>query len=341
MKRTLLYISAILFLAGCTTPTTDGNQAIATPYDDSALKEGYKALLAEVENLKKENEKIKQENNKDGVAQKIVIPPLPQEASFAGETVPLQYIDVRESLLRELTTITHWHGSLMYIMQLSGRYKPLIDKILKEEGLHPDFFYLCVAESSLQPQSSPAGARGYWQFLKGTGKDYGLEINNEVDERYNWEKSTRAACKYLKKAYEKYGTWTLAAASYNVGMANINERIKYQEITDYYNMQLPLETARYVFRAVAFKTIMNNPQAYGFYLQESDYYKPIECKEVLVKGSIANWSTFAAKHNTNFKMIKMLNEWIRSNKLNNKSKKTYKVLVPVNGARETVNSSLD
>lgn len=341
MKRTLLYISAILFFAGCTTPTTDGNQAIATPYDDSALKEGFKALLAEVENLKEENEKIKQESIQSGVIQKIVIPPLPQEASFAGEAVPLQYIDVRESLLRELTTITHWHGSLMYIMQLSGRHKPLIDKILKEEGLHPDFFYLCVAESSLQPQSSPAGARGYWQFLKGTGKDYGLEINNEVDERYNWEKSTRAACKYLKKAYEKYGTWTLAAASYNVGMANINERIKYQEITDYYNMQLPLETARYVFRAVAFKTIMNNPQAYGFYLKESDYYKPIECKEVLVKGSIANWSSFAAKHNTNFKMIKMLNEWIRSNKLNNKSKKTYKVLVPVNGARETVNSSLD
>ncbi len=341
MKRTLLYISAILFLAGCTTPTTDGNQAIATPYDDSALKEGFKALLAEVENLKKENEKIKQENNKSGVVQKMVIPPLPEEASFAGENVPLQYFDVRESLLRELTTITHWHGSLMYIMQLSGRYKPLIDKILKEEGLHPDFFYLCIAESSLQPVGSPAGARGYWQFLKATGKEYGLEINNEIDERYNWEKSTRAACTYLKKAYEKYGTWTLAAASYNVGMANINERIKYQEITDYYNMQLPLETARYVFRAVAFKTIMNNPQAYGFYLKESDYYKPIECKEVLVKGSIANWSSFAAKHNTNFKMIKMLNEWIRSNKLNNKSKKTYKVLVPVNGARETVNSSLD
>ncbi len=328
MKHTLLYIAATLFIAGCSHQPTN-NGSVAGPYDDSELKESYNSLYAEVESLKKES-------NRSGVVQKIVIPPLPQEASFAGESTPLQYHDVRESLLRELTTITHWHGSLMYIMQLSGRYKPLIDKILKEEGLHPDFFYLCVAESSLQPQSSPAGAKGYWQFLKGTAKEYGLEVNNEIDERYNWEKSTRAACKYLKKAYQKYGTWTLAAASYNVGMANIDERIKYQGIKDYYNMQLPLETARYVFRAIAFKTIMNNPQAYGFYINKGDYYKPIECKEVLVKSSIANWSEFAAKHNTNFKMIKMHNEWIRSNKLNNRSKKRYKVLVPVNGARESV-----
>ncbi len=269
----------------------------------------------------------------NGVEQKIVLPPVPQKASFAGEEVPLQYFDVRESLQRELTTITHWHGSLMYIIQLAGRYQERVEKILKEEGLHPDFFYLCVAESSLQPSSSPAGAKGYWQFLSSTGKEYGLEISSQVDERYNWEKSTRAACKYLKKAYAKYGTWTLAAASYNVGMANIDDRIGYQSIKDYYDMQLPLETARYVFRAIAFKTIMNNLEQYGFYIKESDKFKPIECKEVIVKESIANWSDFAAKHNTNFKMIKMLNEWIRSNRLDNKYNKTYKVLVPVENAR--------
>ena len=263
------------------------------------------------------------------------MPPMPEAASFAGEEVPLQYFDVRESLQREMVVITHWHGSLMYIMQLAGRYQKRIEKILEEEGLHPDFFYLCVAESSLQPASSPAGAKGYWQFLAATGKEYGLEINSQVDERYNWEKSTRAACKYLKKAYAKYGTWTLAAASYNVGMANIDERIGYQKIKNYYDMQLPLETARYVFRAVAFKTIMNNPEKYGFYLSESDIYKPIELKEVKVSGPIANWSDFAAKHNTSFKMIKMFNEWIRSNRLENKYNKTYKVLVPVEGARES------
>ncbi len=268
------------------------------------------------------------------VEQKIVVPPMPEKASFAGEEVPLQYFDVRESLQRELVTITHWHGSLMYIIQLAGRYQGMVEKILKEEGLHPDFFYLCVAESSLQPSSSPAGAKGYWQFLSSTGKEYGLEINSQVDERYNWEKSTRAACKYIKKAYAKYGTWTLAAASYNVGMANIDERIGYQGIKDYYSMQLPLETARYVFRAIAFKTIMNDPARYGFYLNESDKFKPVELKEVTVTGPVSNWSDFAAKHNTNFKMIKMFNEWIRSNRLENKYNKTYKVLIPTDGARE-------
>lgn len=273
-------------------------------------------------------------DGKDGVYQQIVIPPMPRVASFAGEKMPLEYFDVYESLQREIITITHWHGSFLYIMQLAGRYQSMVEKILKEEGLHPDFFYLCVAESSLQPATSPANAKGYWQFLATTGKEYGLEINSQVDERYNWEKSTRAACKYLKKAFEKYGTWTLAAASYNIGMANVDSRIGYQSIKNYYDMQLPIETARYIYRAVALKQIMNNPQLYGFHLKAEDLYKPIECKEVIVKGSIANWSDFAAKHNTNFKMIKMLNEWIRSNKLENKYGKTYKVLVPVEGARE-------
>ena len=261
--------------------------------------------------------------------QNVVIPKLPAQADFAGERVPLEYFDVRESLQREMLIINYWHGSLSYIVQLSGRYEGLIRQILKEEGVPEDFFYLCVAESSLQPASSPAGAKGYWQFLSGTAKDYGLEVNSEVDERYNWEKATRAACKYFKKGYDKYGTWTLSAASYNVGMANIDSRIGYQSIKDYYDMQLPLETARYVYRAVAFKTIMNNLKEYGFNIAEEDKYKPIECKVVEVKGPIENWSDFAKKHNTTFKMIKMCNEWIRSNKLTNKLNKTYQVLVPV------------
>lgn len=261
--------------------------------------------------------------------QNVVIPKVPEEASFAGERVPLEYFDVRESLQRELLIINYWHGSLSYIVQLSGRYKEMICRILEEEGVPEDFFYLCVAESSLQPSTSPAGAKGYWQFLSGTAKDYGLEVGAEVDERYNWEKSTRAACKYFRKGYEKYGSWTLAAASYNVGMANIDSRIGYQSLKDYYDMQLPLETARYVYRAVAFKTIMNNLKDYGFNITRDDLYRPIECKVVEVKGPVANWSDFAREHNTNFKMIKMCNEWIRSNKLTNKLGKTYKVLVPV------------
>ena len=261
--------------------------------------------------------------------QNVVIPKLPTEADFAGERVPLEHFDVRESLQREMTIINYWHGSLSYIVQLSGRYKDMICKILEEEGVPQDFFYLCVAESSLQPATSPAGAKGYWQFLSTTAKEYGLEVSGEVDERYNWEKATRAACKYFKKGYEKYGTWTLAAASYNVGMANINSRIEYQSLDNYYDMQLPLETARYVYRAVAFKIIMNNLPAYGFNISEEDKYKPIECKEVVVNGPVANWSDFARKHNSNFKMIKMCNEWIRSNKLTNTQRKSYKVLVPI------------
>lgn len=155
-----------------------------------------------------------------------------------------------------------------------------------------------------------------------------------MDERYNVEKSTRAACGYFKKAYEKFGNWTLAAASYNIGMKNIEQRIGYQSITDYYDMQLPIETARYLYRALAFKTLMNNPKAYGFYLEDKDKFRPFECNEVIVKGKIDNWSDFAAEHNTNFKMLKLCNEWIRSNKLDNRRGKSYKVLVPVENARE-------
>ncbi|MEG2849102.1 MAG: lytic transglycosylase domain-containing protein, partial [Bacteroidales bacterium] len=218
--------------------------------------------------------------------QNITIPVIPNEASFAGEAMPLEYFDVRESLQREMTVINYWHASLSYIVQLSGRYKEMIEQILKEEGVPLDFFYLCVAESSLQPLTSSANARGYWQFLGTTGKEYGLEITGEVDERYNWEKSTRAACKYFKKAFAKYGSWTLAAASYNVGMNSIDNRSDLQLVNSYYDMQLPLETSRYVYRAVAFKIIMNNLKDYGFNIKEEDKYKPLKYNIVEVKGPI-------------------------------------------------------
>ena len=266
--------------------------------------------------------------------QNVVVPALPKEAYFAGEKVPLEYFDVREALQREIMIISYQHGSLSYIMQLAGRYKELVDKILKEEGVPEDFFYLCVAESMLQPLSSPANARGYWQILAGTAKENGLEVSAQVDERYNWEKSTKAACKYLKKAYAKYGSWALAAASYNTGMSNVDERMRYQSLDNYFDMQFVPETARYVYRIIAYKTIMGNPKAYGFNLNKEDLYKPFEYKIVEVKGPIANWSEFAAKHNTNFKMIKMMNEWIRSNKLDNPARKTYQVKVPVEGSRQ-------
>lgn len=268
------------------------------------------------------------------VLQQVVLPPVPAEASFAGEAAPLHYFDVYEALQRELTVLTYWHGSMSYILQLSGRYRALVESILKEEGVPADFFYLCVAESSLQPAVSPANAKGYWQFLAATAKEYGLEVSSEVDERFHWEKSTRAACRYLKKAYEKFGTWTLAAASYNTGLSNVESRIKYQSLTDYYDMQWPAETGRYLFRILALKTVMNNPALYGFRIPETEYYRPLEFERVEVKGRIENWSDFAREHHTNFRMLKMYNEWIRSNKLENKANKTYTVWVPAEGSRE-------
>lgn len=286
------------------------------------------------QNDKTSEPQIVLQNGENQPTQNVVIPKLPDDVSFAGERVPLEYFDVRESLQRELMVISYQHGTLSYIIQLSGRYKKLVQDILKEEGVPEDFFYLCVAESMLQPLSSPANARGYWQILAGTAKDYGLEVSAQIDERYHWEKSTRAACKYLKKSYEKYGSWSLAAASYNTGISNIDERIRYQSLNNYFDMQFVPETGRYVYRIIAYKTIMSNPQAYGFNIKEDDKYKPFDYKIVEVKGPVENWSVFAAKHNTNFKMIKMLNEWIRSNKLDNKANKTYKVKVPIEGSRE-------
>ncbi len=263
----------------------------------------------------------------------VEVPFMPAEITFAGERVPIENHDVRESLQRELLIITYQHGTTAYIMQLSGRYKPVVDTILKEEGLHSDFFYMCVTESMLQPLVSPANAQGYWQFLKETAREFDLEVSSQVDERYNWEKSTRAAARYFKKAYDKFGTWSLAAASYNIGMKNIADRIGYQSLTNYYDMQLPAETARYLYRAIAYKIILNNPEIYGFYIAENQKYKPLKYRVVEVNESIKNWSDFAAEHNTNFKMLKLYNEWIRSNSLKNRKKKKYQVWVPVEGSR--------
>lgn len=268
------------------------------------------------------------------VEQVVKVPAIPRSLSFAGETVPLNYFDVKEAIQRELMVISYWHASITYIIQLNNRYKDEIKSILKEEGLHEDFYYLCIAESGLQPVISPANAGGYWQFLAGTAKEYKLVVDEEVDERYNIEKSTRAAAAYFKKAYAEFGTWTLAAASFNIGMSNVRYRMKIQSLRNYYDMQFPEETARYVYRALAFKILLEDPRRFGFYIGAEDLYKPLEYNEVTVKGRVENWSEFAAKHNTNFKMLKMYNQWIRSNKLENRLNRTFVVKVPKEGTRE-------
>lgn len=266
--------------------------------------------------------------------QSVTIPPLPDKLSFASEAVPIDYFDVREAILREMTVITYWHSSMTQILLLDNRFGKVIKEILKEEKIPQDFYYLCIAESGLHPAVSGAGAAGYWQFLEGTAKEYGLVVNDEVDERYNLEKSTRAACAYFKKAYATFGSWTMAAASYNIGMSNVKYRIEKQSIKNYYDMQFPEETARYLFRALAFKSIMADPKRYGFVIDEEYLYRPFEYKKVEVEGPIANWSDFAAEHKTNFKLLKIFNPWIRANNMENKQKNKFVVKVPVEGFRE-------
>lgn len=266
--------------------------------------------------------------------QDIKLPPIPKEISFAGEEVPLEYFDVRESLQREVTTLSYLHGTMIFTFQLDNRYGKIIKEILKEEGVPEDFYYLCIAESGLQPVVSPVGAAGYWQFLASTAKEYGLVVDNEIDERYNIEKSTRAAAAYFKKAFAEFGSWAMAAASYNTGLNNVRYRIEIQSQQNYFETQFVEETGRYVFRALAFKTVMTNPEIYGFNLKPEDLFPPLEYEIVKVSGSVENWSDFASKHGTNFKMIKMYNQWIRSNKLENRQKRTYIVQIPKKGFRE-------
>jgi len=268
------------------------------------------------------------------IEQEIRLPKLPEAISFAGEAAPLHYFDVREALHRELTSLCYLHGSISYIIRLDGRYGPTIRRVLKEEGVPEDLYYLCITESMLQPLVSPANAAGYWQFLAGTAREYGLVVNSEVDERYHIEKSTKAAATYLKKAYQDFGSWTLAAAAYNTGPKNVRDRMAIQSLNDYYDMQFVEETSRYVFRILAHKLILTDPERYGFMIAKEELFPELEYREVEVRGKVENWSVFAAEHNTNFKMLKIYNQWIRSNKLDNSQNKTFVVKVPKEGFRE-------
>lgn len=254
---------------------------------------------------------------------------LPEQLDFAGEVVPLDYFDVRESLDRELLSNTFFHSQTIRLIKLSNRYFPEIENILNEQGVPDDFKYLAIAESGLENVVSPAGAVGFWQLKKGTGTDYGLEINNEVDERYHLRKSTLAACKYLKESYDKYGNWTMAAASYNIGRRGIDQQIDRQKQQDYYDLLLNDETARYLFRMMAIKLIIENPIQYGFHLSNKDLYHPIHYDTVEVRGPVPNFADFASEHHSTYKMLKFMNPWLRENYLTNSHGKTYEIKVPL------------
>ena len=256
---------------------------------------------------------------------------LPYSLEFSGEAVPLDKPDIRERLDKELLINTYWQSNMMLLLKRANKYFPLIEEILKEEGVPEDFKYLAVIESALENVRSPRGAKGFWQIMPSTAKEYGLEVNSNVDERYHIKKSTRVACKYLKKAKKRFGTWTLAAASYNRGMSGIDRLLKKQITDNYYDMLLNRETSRYVFRILAVKEIMSNPQRYGFIYEPQDLYKHIPVRKIGLDTAINNIARFAKEQSVNYKIIKIHNPWLIQNHLNNKSRKYYEIEIPENG----------
>ncbi|MEL6868062.1 MAG: transglycosylase SLT domain-containing protein [Bacteroidota bacterium] len=268
-------------------------------------------------------------DNQGILPQRIRSIDLNKSFDFAGERLPTENFDVRERLDRELLRNAYWHSNTVLNIKKAYRHFPLIERILAEHGLPQDLKYLAVAESDLSNAVSPAGARGFWQFMKGTARDYKLEINSDVDERYHLEKSTHAACQFLKKYKEKFGSWTLAAAAYNMGANGLNKEIKLQRAKSYYDLNLNQETARYVFRIVAIKEIMNNPSLFGFYIDEQERYSPLEEYYLVeVNEPVSNWGDFAAKYGISYRMLKIYNPWMISSKLTNRERKTYKVKIP-------------
>lgn len=267
--------------------------------------------------------------NKDSLNSKREF--FPKNLDFAGEKVPLQIADVHERLDKELLINEYLHGSTNLIIRRANRSFPIIEPILKKNGVPDDFKYLAVIESALINAVSPAGARGVWQFMPATAKENGMEVNETVDERYHLEKSTEAACKYLIDAKQKLGSWTLAAASYNGGIAGITRQIDYQKVTDYYDLLLTEETSRYVFRILALKEIMLHPELYGFNVKKEDLYEIIPTRKIEVDSSIANLSDFALAQGINYKILKLHNPWLRDRKLENKSRKVYIIEIPTSG----------
>ncbi|MDP2724086.1 MAG: lytic transglycosylase domain-containing protein [Bacteroidales bacterium] len=260
---------------------------------------------------------------------RIVSLPIPHNLNFAGEEVPLDLFYVREALDRELMVNTYWHSATLLMIKKSHRYFPLFDSILRKNNIPIDFKYIAIIESGLANVVSPAGAVGFWQLMKGTAKDYGLEVDGDVDERYNVEKSTETACAYLLKSYESYGNWTLAAASYNAGQNGINRQIDRQKTASFYDLLLSDETSRYIYRILAMKLILENPEEYGFYVKENEVYLPIPTKKVLVNHRVDDWAEFANEYHISYKLLKQFNPWLRENDLKNRKKKTYYITIPL------------
>ncbi len=259
------------------------------------------------------------------VAQKITSVTLPDALTFAGERVPLEDPEVRERLERELMSACYRHATTMLILKRVNRWRSQFDPILASQGVHSDFFYLAVIESELDPYADSGRAHGFWQFTDPVAKSLNLEMNAYVDQRRDPVLSTQAACKHIKENYSEFNNWTLAAAAYNLGKPTLKRIKSYQNVDSFYDLYLTSETSRYIFRILAMKLIIENPEKYGFFLQPKDYYAPLKSRPITVSSSIDNIAKFAQDNNTNYKVLKMYNPWI---KFDSKSEYTYRFEVP-------------
>ncbi len=266
----------------------------------------------------------------DSTQYKVNSVKVPAQLNFAGEAMPLQQPEVYRGLDQELLVNTYWHSRTFLHIKRARRWFPVIEKILKEEGVPEDFKYMAVAESGLNNAAvSPDGAKGMWQLRKGTAQGLGLTINEQVDERLHVEKATRAACKYLKKSYEKLGSWTLAAAAYNAGKQAIKEEVEQQQADSYYDLFLNTETGRFIYRIAAIKLILRNPHRFGFDITDFQHYAPYDFREVVIDSPITNLADFAQSHQTTYKKLKMLNPWLLKPSLQVAQNDTFVLKMPV------------
>ena len=254
--------------------------------------------------------------------------PLPKTLTFAGEKVPLENLLVRDNLDREILVNTYWHSNTFLYHKRANRWFPIIEKILAKNNMPDDLKYLALVESGLTNVTSPAGAKGFWQFMKPTARDYGLIINENIDERNNVKKSTEAACKYLKKAYKQFDSWALAAASYNMGKGGVNNQLTKQKVGSYYDLHLNSETARYVYRILAAKLILSNSKNFGFNIREKELYKEYKTRSITLDTSITDLVQFAIDNGTNYNTLRVLNPWLTGYSLSNIEGIIYTIKLP-------------
>lgn len=260
---------------------------------------------------------------------RVYAPVIPDTLTFAGEEVPLQTYYVREALDNELIVNMYRQSSTVLYFKRANRYFPIIEPILKRNGVTEDFKYLCVIESGLANVTSPAKAQGFWQFIPSTGKNYGLEVSDEIDMRNDLTASTEAACRYIKSLYRRFHSWSAAAAAYNCGENGLSKRMECQGTQVYYDVRLNTETSRYVYRILAMKLIMQNPKQYGYHLRHCDLYPPIPTQAATLSGQNVDLYQFAKEHGTTYKMLRDLNPWLQTDNLKNKANKSYTVQLPV------------